>query len=101
MILFFLKRKIKPTGVLGRYPAVTLTLVPSSKPKKHFTPLKKKVVFTNPTICRFPLAGRPNSNRGKKRKKALQQVMSTDEWREKDGWMRFRCKSLMWILLLT
>jgi hypothetical protein len=65
MILFFLKRKIKPIGVLGRYPAVILTLVPSST----FYPFKKKVVFTNPTICRFPLAGRPNSNRGKKEKK--------------------------------
>jgi hypothetical protein len=68
MILFFLKRKIKPIGVLGRYPAVTLTLVPSSKPKKHFTPLKKKLFLQTPQSVASLWRADPTQTGEKKKK---------------------------------
>jgi hypothetical protein len=68
MILFFLKRKIKPIGVLGRYPAVILTLVPSSKPKKHFTPLKKKLFLQTPQSVASLWRADPTQTGEKKKK---------------------------------
>jgi hypothetical protein len=72
-------------------------LVPSSKPKKHFTPKQKSCFYKSVAS----LWRADQTQTGKKKKKTLQQVMSRDEWRENDGWMRFRCESLVWILLLT